>query len=55
VSEKILDKKPFTNKMFVEFFLSSVTQGKDFAEYKIIFTECLGHSVKKASLIVNSA
>jgi hypothetical protein len=33
-------------------FLSSVTLGKDFAECKKPFAECLGYSAKKASPVV---
>jgi hypothetical protein len=48
VSEKILGKKPFADKIFAECFLSSVTLGKVFAECKIAFVECLRHSAKNA-------
>jgi hypothetical protein len=44
VSEKALGKEPFTDKMFVECFLPSVTLDKDFTEYKNVFAECLGHT-----------
>jgi hypothetical protein len=32
--------------------LPSVTLGKGFAEYKIVFVECLKHSAKNAILVV---
>jgi hypothetical protein len=37
VSEKILGKEPFADKMFAEYSLPSVTLGKDFDECKIAF------------------
>jgi hypothetical protein len=39
VSKKILDKKLFTDKIFVEYSLTRVTLGKGFDEYKIVFAE----------------
>jgi hypothetical protein len=37
VPEKILDKEPFVDKMFVECSLPSVTFGKGFAECNMAF------------------
>jgi hypothetical protein len=53
VFEKILDKKPFINKIFVRCSFPSITFDKDFAEYKKAFIECLRHSAKKTSSIVS--
>jgi hypothetical protein len=50
--QKILGKEPFADKMFAEYFLSSVTSGKVIAECKMTFTECLRYSAKNAILVV---
>jgi hypothetical protein len=44
VSEKVLGKQNFTDKMFAEYSLPS--------EYKMVFAECLRHSAKNASPVV---
>jgi hypothetical protein len=53
VSEKVLGKETFVAKMFVEYFLSNITLGKDFTQCKMAFAECLRHSAKNASSVVN--
>jgi hypothetical protein len=52
VSEKVLGKEPFADKVFVECSLPSVTLVKAFAECKITFTECIRHSVKNVISVV---
>jgi hypothetical protein len=52
VSEKVLGKEPFADKMFAEYSLPSVTLGKDFAECKMTFVECIKHSAKNAIPVV---
>jgi hypothetical protein len=52
VSEKVLDKEFFADKIFVEYSLLSVTLGKGFAECKMVFAECLRHLAKNASPVV---
>jgi hypothetical protein len=49
---KVLGNEPFTDKTIVECSMPSVTVGKDFAECKKAFVECLEHSTKNASLVV---
>jgi hypothetical protein len=53
VSEKVLGKEPFTDKMFAEYSLSSFTLSKGFAECKMAFAECFRHSAKNAIPVVN--
>jgi hypothetical protein len=52
MSEKILGKEPFADKMFAECSLPSVTLDKGFAECKMAFAECLRHSAKNTIPVV---
>jgi hypothetical protein len=52
VSEKVIGKEPFADKMFAEYSLPSVKLGKGIAECKMAFAECLRHSTKNAILVV---
>jgi hypothetical protein len=47
VSEKILDKEPFANKMFAEYSLPSATLGKVFVECKMAGKERESGSVAR--------
>jgi hypothetical protein len=49
---KVLDKEVFAYKIFIEYYLPSVTLDKGFAECKMTFAECLRHSAKNVIPVV---
>jgi hypothetical protein len=53
--KNVLGKEPFANKIFVEYFCSSVTLDKGFTECIMAFTEFLRHSAKKTSPVVRES
>jgi len=50
-----LGKEPFADKSYAGGSLPSVTLGKLFAECKLGFAECLGHSAKNPCPVVKSS
>jgi len=49
-----LGKEPFADKSYAGGSLPSVTLGKLFAECKLGFAECLGHSAKNPCPVVDN-
>jgi hypothetical protein len=52
--KKVLDKEHFTDKIFAEYYLPSVTLDKDFAKYRMAFAESSANNPIQVVLVYHT-